>query len=222
MLAIIESVYRGQPKVLHDERGEWVSSIQRERVDAPIEVLKGMLSGDKVTQPYHGGADAAICVHLCDHYRFWRESYGVDLKPGGVGENFVLDGITEDEIFAGDIVRVGTALLQVSGPRVPCANQARHVGRSDWIKLTIRENRTGFYTRVLEPGTVRAGDVWQLEQRLNEIGSIPSINLCFYLDFDPEFARRALALRGLGDWWKQEFQEKLKVEQEHWSQAISQ
>ena len=221
MVAKIESVYRGQPKVLRDERGEWVSSIDRERVDLPFEVLSGGLLDDQVAQSYHGGADAAICVHLCDHYRFWNERYRLDLKPGGVGENFVLDGITEDEIFAGDIIRTGAALLQVSGPRVPCANQARHVGRSDWVKLTIRENRTGFYARVLEPGTVFPGDKWELERRLNEIGSITSINRCFYLDFEPNFARHALTLSGLGDWWKQQFREKLKGEQEHWSQAMS-
>ena len=221
MAAIIESAYRGQPKVLHDERGEWVSSIQRERIDAPCEILSGGLSGDRVAQSYHGSADAAICVHLCDHDRFWTERYGLALKPGGTGENFVLDGITEDEIFAGDMVGAGFALLQVSGPRVPCANLARHIGRSDWVKLTIRENRTGFYARVLEPGMVCPGDPWQLEQRLNEIGSIPSINRCIYLDFAPNFARQAFALHGLGDWWKQQFREKLTGDTEHWTQAMS-
>jgi MOSC domain-containing protein YiiM len=64
MAAKIESVYRGQPKVLRDERGEWVSSIDRERVDVPFEVLSGGLLDDQVAQSYHGGADAAICVHL--------------------------------------------------------------------------------------------------------------------------------------------------------------
>lgn len=221
MIATIESLYRGKPKVLRDERGEWISSIDRERVDMPVEILSGGLQGDRVAQPYHGSPDAAICVHLCDHYRFWKERYGLNLTPGGIGENFVLNEITEDEIFVGDIVRTGGALLQVSGPRVPCANQARHVGRPDWVKLTITENRTGFYARVLEPGAVRPGDPWELKQRLNEFGSIPSINRCFYLDFDPNFARNVLTLSGLGDWWKQQFQEKLKGVQEHWSQTMS-
>jgi MOSC domain-containing protein YiiM len=221
MPATIESIYRGKPKLLHDDRGEWLSSIDRDPVEGPIEILREGLVGDKVAQPYHGSLNAAVCVHLHDHYRFWSERYGVPLKPGVFGENFTLGGITEDDIFAGDIVRTGTALLQVSGPRVPCANLARHVGRPDWVKLTIRENRSGFYTRVLEPGIVRPGDPWQLQQRLNETASIPSINRCFYLDFDPAAARHILTLNGLGDWWKEQFQEKLEARQEHWSQTLT-
>ena len=104
-----------------------------------MQLQKGGLVGDKVAQSYHGGPDADVCVHLLDHYRFWNKYYGMNLQPGHVGENFTLDNLTEGQICAGDIVRVGTALLQVSGPRVPCANLARRIGRSDWVKLTITE-----------------------------------------------------------------------------------
>ena len=105
-----------------------------------------------------------------DHYRFWNERYGMSLAAGGVGENFTLENIREDEICAGDILRVGGAVFQVSGPRTPCANQARRVGRTDWVKLVIRENRTGFYMRVLEAGDVQPGDAWVLIERPNPEG----------------------------------------------------
>ncbi len=214
-------MYRGRPKTLHDERGAWVSSIARDCVETPLDVTHAGFTDDKVAQPYHGSSDAAICVHLCDHYRFWNDRYGLDLKPGSSGENLVLDEVTEEEIVVGDIVRTGTALLQVSGPRVPCANLARHIGRSDWVKLTIQQNRTGFYARVLEPGTISPGDPWTLEQRLNSMGSIPDINRCIYLDFNPDFARETANLTGLGEWWKQQFQERLEARQQHWTEAMS-
>jgi MOSC domain-containing protein YiiM len=221
MSARIESIYRGQPKKLHDQRGDWVSSIERDTVHGFAEVLMTGLSGDKVAQPYHGSADAAICVHMCDHYRFWQQHYGLTLTPGSVGENFALDGITEDEIFVGDIMRTGTALLQVSGPRVPCANLARHIGRPDWVRLTVEQNRTGFYARVLEPGTASSGDAWHLQERLNRMGSIPSLNRCIYLSFDPDFAQQASGLIGLAAWWKQQFRDKLKNQQDHWTQGMA-
>src|SRR5205814_613220 len=182
---IIHSVFVGQPKSITDARGTWTSSICRERVLGPVTLRHEGLAGDKVAQSYHGGPDAALCVHLLDHYRFWKSHYSLNLQPGHVGENLTLDAITEDQICAGDIVRVGTALVQVSGPRIPCANQARRIGRSDWVKLTIRENRTGFYMRVLEPGIFEAGNAWKLQERLNPDGSIPAINRCLYLHFDP-------------------------------------
>jgi MOSC domain-containing protein YiiM len=217
---IIHSVFIGQPKTITDERGTWTSSIYRDRVDGPVSLQKEGLVGDKAAQPYHGGPDSALCVHLLDHYRFWQQHYGLDLQPGSVGENLTLDGISEDEICVGDIVRVGSGLIQVSGPRVPCANQARRIGRSDWVKLTIRENRTGFYTRVIEPGMVEAGDAWELQERLHSDGSIPAINDCVYLQFDPEYASRILEMPGLAEWWKEQMIQRLEKANEHWTATL--
>jgi MOSC domain-containing protein YiiM len=124
----------------------------------------------------------------------------LDLREGAVGENFTLDGVTEDDLCVGDIAQVGTAVVQVSGPRVPCSNQARRIGRTDWVKLTVRENRTEFYVGVLEEGLVRSGDVWELEEQLNPEGSIARMNLCMYLEFDPLYARSVMEMQGLVDW----------------------
>lgn len=216
----LHSIFVGQPKTITDERGTWTSSIYRDPVYTPVQVQKGGLVGDKVTQPYHGGADADICVHLLDHYHFWQTHYGLNLQPGFVGENFTLAGISEEQICAGDIVRVGTALVQVTGPRTPCANQARRIGRKDWVKLTIRENRTGFYMRVLEASMVQPGDAWQLQERLNPDGSIPAINRCLYLAFDPTYAQRISQMKGLGDWWKQQASERGEQLEKHWTAAM--
>jgi MOSC domain-containing protein YiiM len=217
---VIDSIFVGQPKTLTDERGTWTSSIYRGRVEGPVQLGSGGLTGDKATQPYHGGPELAVCVHLLDHYRFWNERYGMNLQPGHVGENFALANIAEDQVCAGDIVRVGTAMVQVSGPRVPCANQARRIGRSDWVKLTIRENRTGFMLRVLEPGTVQAGDAWDLIERLNPDGSISALNSCFYLRFDPEYAARVARMAGLSDWWKEQMVQRQREPADHWATGM--
>jgi MOSC domain-containing protein YiiM len=214
--ARIFGVFAGGPKTITDEHGTWASSIWRQPVVGGVAVCKEGLAGDKATQPYHGGLDAAVCVHLTDHYRFWRDRYGMQLEPGAVGENFTLENAEESDICIGDIVRVGTTLLQVSGPRVPCGNQARRIGRNDWAKLTVRENRTGFYTRVLEEGSVQSGDLWQVQERLNDDGSITAINRCMYLEFDPEFARRVAQMPGLAAWWKEQLKQR-KEQIAHWS-----
>ena len=77
----LHSIFVGQPKTIADARGTWTSSICRDPVSGPVRAQKGGLAGDKVTQPYHGGEDGDICVHLMDHYRFWNERYG--MKSGG-------------------------------------------------------------------------------------------------------------------------------------------
>jgi len=215
----IQAVFTGRPREIVDDRGTWTSSICRDRTEGSVEVsLQGLL-GDKVAQPYHGGPGAAICVHLADHYAFWKREYGIELPAGSVGENITLAGLRESEICVGDVVRVGTALAQVSGPRVPCANLARRIGRTDWVKLTIRENRTGFYMRVLEPGLLQETDRWVLEDRLNAAASVPDINSCMYLAFDRGLAQAMLDMAGLEEWWKEQARQKL-VSAEHWTSSM--
>ena len=222
MEAVVESIFAGRPKTLRDERGEWTSSIWRERVEGPIEVLRDGLNGDRVTQPYHGGPDSALCVHLHDHYDFWNRRLGLNLRAGQVGENFTLAGIREEQVCAGDVVRVGSALIQVSGPRVPCANLARRIGRTDWLKLTIAENRTGFYARVLEPGWVQAGDGWELREQRHKGATISAINRCGYLEFDRGLAKSLVEMSGLGAWWREQFREKLASRGDHWTEKLGQ
>jgi MOSC domain-containing protein YiiM len=219
-LATVQAIFTGQPKSITDERSTWTSSIFRNRVDGPVPVSLNGLAGDKVAQPYHGGAGAAICVHLADHYSFWNTQYHMNLEAGNVGENITLGNVTEDQICVGDRIRLGTALVQVSGPRVPCLNLARRIGRPDWVKLTIRENRTGFYLRILEPGTLQPSDPWIVEERLNLEGSISAINRCMYLRFDPDYASKMLNMSGLELWWKDQALEKIQDRTGHWTSTM--
>lgn len=205
----LHSIYVGQPKTLIDEQGTWQSSIYRDPVRGPIRLEQRGLVGDKATQPYHGTLETAVCCHFLDHYRFWQERYGIALQPGNVGENWALEKITEAEVCIGDIYGAGTAVVQVSAPRSPCANQARRVGRADWVKLTLQELRTGIYLRVVEPGMVQAGDAFRLVERLNPGKTIPLLNHCWYHTFEPALAEEFTTMPGLMPWWQQRFAEKL-------------
>ncbi len=143
----------------------------------------------------------------------------MSLSAGAVGENLTLGEITEDQICVGDRVRLGTAVVQVSGPRIPCGNLARRIGRSDWVKLTILENRTGFDLRVLSPGVLQEGDAWVLEERLNHAASIPAIKRCMSLKFDLEFADRMLEMSGLEEYWKDQARQKIRNQDGHWTSS---
>jgi MOSC domain-containing protein YiiM len=205
----VEAVFVGRPKTITDDQGTWVSSILRDPVAGRIEVGERGLVGDAVAQPYHGSPDAAICAHLLDHYLFWNAHLGMHLEPGMVGENVTLADITEIEVCAGDVISVGTAVLQVSGPRIPCANLARRIGHPHWVTLTMSELRTGFYLRVIQPGSFERGESWLLRDRPAPAGTIPAINRCMFLKFDPAYARSMQDMHGLGEWWKERAREKL-------------
>jgi MOSC domain-containing protein YiiM len=208
----IHSIYVGQPQTFYDEHGTWQSSIFRKPVEGPIELGERGLAGDQVSDTKnHGSPSQAVCCHSFEHYQFWNDYYGMSLTPGNVGENWTLTNADEDQICINDIYQVGTARVRVSGPRVPCYKQSRRVGRADWVDLTLKELRTGFYLWVLTPGRVQAGDLWQLEERSQPGASIGALNRCVYHEFDPAVVQQFLAIPDLHPHWQKRLTTRLNT-----------
>ena len=204
------AIFVGGPKTLVDARGEWRSSIARDRVNEPAHLEIGGFVGDQATQSYHGSPELAICIHAQNHYDFWNSSLQMNLHPGAVGENITFDTWDDSNVCVGDVLRIGTACIQISAPRSPCENQARFVGRPDWVKRTIQELRTGMYARVLTPGTLQTGDPITLQERPNPDLTIRELNACFYHTYNTALADRFIAAEGLMEWWKQRLRDKAK------------
>ena len=207
-LGHVVAVFVGGPKTLRDQRGEWRSSIARDRVQEAAQLEMRGFIGDQATQRYHGSLETAVCLHSLTHYTFWNSSLQMALQPGAVGENLTFDEADDTNICVGDVLRIGTARIQISAPRIPCKNQARHIGRPDWVKRTIEALRTGMYARVLAPGALQAGDQILLEARPNPELTIYALNHCYYHHYQPEVAERFFAAEGLMEWWKQRLREK--------------
>lgn len=207
----IRGIFVGGPKTLSDDQGEWRSSISRDPVQGPTQLeIRGFV-GDKATQPYHGSLETAVCLHANAHYQFWDRHYSISLQPGAVGENLTLDVLDDSNVCVGDVFQVGTARIQISGPRTPCKSQARHIGRPDWVGLTLRELRTGFYARVLTPGSLQAGDQIILERRINAGLTVLDLNRCYYHAFQAEVARWYIEAEGLMDPWKRRLRRKAEL-----------
>ncbi len=202
-------MYVGQPKKITDDKGEWISSIYRDEVLHPVCAGVNGLEGDKTTQPNHGGPNAAVCVYLEESYREWKALDSINLEPGSFGENFTVEGLHEEDLCAGDIVRVGGALLQIRGQRVPCANLTRRVGIPGFHKLAIRRGRVGGQLAVLEEGLVKPGDDWKLLERPNPGANLRVLNNCFFVDFDPVLAGKVLTMPGLDPLWASRAREHL-------------
>ncbi len=211
----IHTLLLGQPQTITDERGTWRSAIFRTPVAHPVELHARALAGDQVADTdNHGGPDQAICCHPLAHYAHWNSVYDLTspdtmLGPGGVGENWTLNDVLERDVCVGDVFAVGSARVQVSGPRYPCTKQERKLKLPAFHRRTIESLRTGFYLRVLTPGMVQAGDAWTLEERRYPDLTVHHINVCGHQTFDPEFAGRALEVPELGSVWKYVFNMKL-------------
>lgn len=125
--------------------------------------LHGDFIGDR---RHHGGTDQAVYAVAAEELEYWAEVIGRPLPPGSFGENLTTVGLDVDGAIVGEVWRMGDAVtLQVTGPRIPCSTFARAIGEPQWVKRFTERGRTGAYLRVLEGGTIAAGDEISVERR---------------------------------------------------------
>ena len=107
----------------------------------------------------HGGEHRAVLVYQIDSYRYWERQLGrKDFVFGQFGENFTVEGLPDDEVCIGDRYRIGSALFEVTQPRVTCYRVGIRMDEPRMAALLVEHHRPGFYFRVVEAGEVAAGD----------------------------------------------------------------
>jgi len=107
----------------------------------------------------HGGEQRAVFVYQIGSYRYWEHELGRgDFVYGQFGENFTVDGLDDDQVCIGDRYRIGTAVFEVTQPRVTCYRVGIRMKDPRIPALLVSHHRPGFYFRVLEEGHVQAGD----------------------------------------------------------------
>jgi MOSC domain-containing protein YiiM len=135
------------------------SGIDKRPVSGRVAVHPLGLDGDvQVNRKYHGGEGQALYAYGREDADFWVGELGRDLPPGRFGENLRLSGVDVTAALLGEQWRIGTTLLEVTAPRIPCANFARFWDEPQLVKRFTAHGATGAYLRVLEPGEVGAGD----------------------------------------------------------------
>jgi MOSC domain-containing protein YiiM len=139
----------------------------KEAASGRVHLGRDGFDGDaQADRRYHGGPDMAALAYGADHYPRWRDELAWPGFPvGGFGENLPLAGCDERSVCIGDVFRIGSASVQVASPRKPCSKIARYWRRPALLKVAISSGRTGWYLRVLEEGTVEAGDGAALVER---------------------------------------------------------
>jgi len=152
----------------------------------------------------HGGPHRAVLVYQLASYEYWRTQLGRDdFEYGQFGENFTVDGLSDDEVCIGDRYEIGQALFEVSQPRVTCYRVGMRLGEPALPALLVSHRRPGFYLRVLREGVVQAGD------RIVKVATGPGrmtvadIDALLYLPgHDRDGMGRALAIAALSPGWK--------------------
>lgn len=146
-------------------RGQTVrTGIFKKPVVGRVRVRSLGLEGDgQADLRVHGGPAKAVYAYPSEHYPHWRKELPeADLAWGQFGENLTTEGLLEGEVRIGDRFRVGTAVLEVTQPRMPCYKLGIKFGRMDMIRRFLASGRSGFYFAVLKEGDVAAGDPIEL------------------------------------------------------------
>lgn len=174
-----------------------------------IALRKLNLDGDRQSDlSVHGGEHKAVYCYPIEHYDYWRaELPGRSLPTGVFGENFTIEGLTEDTVNIGDQFAVGSAEIVVSQPRLPCYKLGIRFESDDMVKKFLASRRTGFYLAVTREGEVGAGDeIARLSHDPESISVATITRLYVAKQYDAEDLRqvqRASELSALPDSWKQ-------------------
>ncbi|MEK4849422.1 MOSC domain-containing protein [Paenibacillus sp. FSL H7-0756] len=155
----VVSLNVGKPKTVEYRGKPLDTGIYKLPVAGPLALRVGGFTGDgQADLVNHGGPDKAVCVYPLEHYAHWEERLGRKLEYSAFGENITARGLLETEVCIGDVLEIGTALLEVSQPRFPCFKLTQKHGPADMPAQVLSTGYSGFYLRVLREGSLAAGD----------------------------------------------------------------
>ena len=209
----IVSVNIGQPREVAWGGDRVRTAIFKEPVNRRLALRRLNLEGDaQADLSVHGGPDKAVYAYPVENYAYWREQLiGRALPLGVFGENLTTEGVREDALHIGDELRIGTARLVVTQPRLPCFKLGIRFDDPAIMARFLASNRPGFYLAVLEEGVVGPGDAIELFHEDKERLSVTDLlHLIVHDKTNGEMMRRALRVPRLAAVLRQKFEHRLR------------
>jgi ferredoxin-NADP reductase/MOSC domain-containing protein YiiM len=203
------SVNVGLPRDIQWKGRTVHTAIWKDPVRGPCRVSRLNLDGDgQGDLAGHGGEQRAVFVYQIESYRYWQERLKrTDFVHGQFGENFTIEGLPDDAVCIGDRYQIGSALFEVTQPRVTCYRVGIRMNEPRMPALLTSSGRPGFYFRVLREGAVGAGDDIVKVGEAKERMTVAEINALLY---SPNHARDqlecALRIDALSPGWRSSFE----------------
>jgi MOSC domain-containing protein YiiM len=205
------SVNVGLPRLLAWGGATFKTGIFKNPVEGRVMLRTTNLDGDRQADlSVHGGPSKAVYCYPSEHYAAWNaELPGLSdfaRTWGAFGENFTTEGLLETAVSIGDRHRVGSAVVRVTTPRLPCFKLAAKFQRDDMIERFVLSGRCGYYFSVVEEGEVGAGDEFELLGREDPTLTIAEINNLYTAKSpDRETLQRSLDVELLPASWRYRF-----------------
>jgi ferredoxin-NADP reductase/MOSC domain-containing protein YiiM len=208
-MAQLLSVNVGLPRDIEWKGKTVCTAVWKDAVQGRRKVGKLNIDGDgQGDLQGHGGEHRAVLVYQIDSYRYWERQLGrKDFGFGQFGENFTVEGLPDNEVCIGDRYRIGSALFEVTQPRVTCYRVGIRMDEPRIAALLVEHHRPGFYFRVLQVGEVAAGDEIVRVGNGPERMSVAEADALLYLGGHSRAQlERALRIPALPAGWRSSFQ----------------
>ena len=198
----VVSVNVGRPREGTWGRETFTTAIVKEPV-AGNRRIEGVniVGDDQADRTVHGGPSKAVYAYSMEDYAWWSQRLERDLPPGTFGENLTLEGVDASALPIGERWRVGTALLEVSEPRIPCFKLAWRMQSPTFPKHFGKAMRFGTYFRIIEEGEVEAGSPMTLERTALE-PTLPSRDVARIYMFDHTEKEKLAGIPALALHWQ--------------------
>jgi MOSC domain-containing protein YiiM len=155
----VESVNVGAPRPVELNGHTVLTAIWKHPVEGRVPLRGVNLRGDdQADRTVHGGPDKAVYAYAVEDTEWWEAELERSLGPGAFGENLTIRGLPVSEAVIGEQWAVGSALLEVCQPRLPCFKLGLRMGDPGFLKRFAKAGRPGAYHRVLREGDIAAGD----------------------------------------------------------------
>ncbi len=202
------------------------SAIDKYQVESSFISRLGLSGDEQADQIHHGGEDRAVLQYDSRHYQQLKTAFPNSRHlfiNGSFGENFVVSGMNEHNTCIGDIVTVGSAVLQVAQPRQPCFKLNYAFNEARISRFTQNNYKTGWLYRVLEAGIVKKGDTIKVTERPYPQCTIAKVQHCLYHETNNiESAKQLSSLEPLASGIKAIFQRRIESNHvEDWEQRLS-
>jgi MOSC domain-containing protein YiiM len=198
--ARVVSVNRGTIKDFVPGVKSGQTAIDKRPVTGQVVVRWLGLEGDEqADKENHGGTEQAVYVYAREDLDWWTEQLGRELRDGMFGENITTAGIDVSSALVGETWRLGDAIVQVTGPRIPCNTFKTWLDEPHWVKRFAAALRPGAYLRVLAEGAVASGDELAVLSKPDIAVTVAESMRAFYGDRD--LLARLLQVEGRGSAW---------------------
>src|SRR5829696_8317668 len=205
----------GMPKDVSWQGKTVFTAVFKDAVTRPRRVRRLNIDGDgQGDLAGHGGERRAVFVYQLGSYRYWERELGRDdFVYGQFGENFTVEGLSDDEVCIGDRYQIGTAVFEVTQPRVTCYRVGIRLNDPRIPALLVSHRRPGFYFRVLQEGEVQAGDEIVKLASGPEQMTVAEVDALLYLPGHPrQQLLRALRIPALSPGWQASFDALLEAD----------